>query len=197
MLEEATYHFSAERGSFSFDSASHSAMASFTVGGSSTYLPSEYQTNGPQKRIRLSGTLQNFSRFSGTKTLGFSIEIIQPNDTVSLIGDMLYVDIPDTYSDNSTTPLNFSFIANTTLPVKQIMIELDYWNGSYNDPIINYLDFTVKTSMIPASGAIHFNDLCDASFQTRNTRLDLNNAFLRSIANKLSGQIAMSDLYGK
>lgn len=31
----------------------------------------------------------------------------------------------------------------------------------------------------------------------RNTQLDLNNASLRSIANKPSGQIAMSDLYGK
>lgn len=91
----------------------------------------------------------------------------------------------------------FSLIANTTLPVKQIIIELDYWNGSYDDPIIYYLNFTVKTSMIPASGAIHFNDLCDALFQTRNTQLDLNNASLRSIANKPSGQIAMSDLHGK
>ena len=196
MLEEATYPFSAEQGGFSFDSVSHSVMASFTVGGSSTYLPSEYQTNGPQKRIKLLGTLQNFSRFSGTKTLGFSIEIIQPNNTTSVIGDG-YVDIPDTYSDNSTTPLNFSFIVSTTLPVKQIVIVLDYWDGDYNEPIIHYLNFTVKTSMIPASGAIHFNDLCDALFQTRNTQLDLNNAFLRSIANKLSGQIAMSDLHGK
>lgn len=61
----------------------------------------------------------------------------------------------------------------------------------------NRSDLANTTSMIPASGAIHFNDLCDALFQTRNTQLDLNNASLRSIVNKPSGQIAMSDLHGK
>lgn len=182
---------------FNYDSADHSTIIDTTF--SDYAFPSNFNGNTNPKRFKVFGDLSGFSAFTQLRTLGIqlAVELNSYGSNSFIEIGYHYIDIPTTQS-GSSSPYSFSFTGSTNQAFYRAKISLNWWNGSFNDPSINYINIYAKFANFPTSGVISFGDLCDNLFIPREDgALDINDSRLRTIAGIPSGQISLGDFYGK